>query len=255
MNTQEQDFSGKLILVSGASSGIGRAIAIRLVQIGARVALIGRRKEKLEETALLSSAPDRTELCVLDLANLEEIGPAIDELFGRVGRMYGLCHCAGIVKTLPLLASTSERIRAMFDVNFLAGLELARAITRRDVMAESGGCILWIASTYAHAGAPGQIGYCASKGAITAAMRSMALELASRKVRVNCISPGMVRSEMTEAAGSRLSKEQWAHIASLHPLGVGEPQDVARAAVFMLDPNNKWMTGTDLIIDGGYLLQ
>lgn len=254
MNIDEQSFDGRWILVSGASSGIGRAIAIELLQQGARAALLGRRKEKLEETARLSGVPERAELCVLDLNRLEDIGPAVGEMSARLGRFYGLCHCAGVVQTLPLAASKPERVRAMFDLNFVAGLELARAITRRDVLAESGGSILWIASTYAHVGAPGQIGYCASKGAITAAVRAMALELAGRKVRVNCISPGLVRTEMTEAEDSRMSKEQWARIASLHPLGVGEPRDVARAAVFMLDPNNSWITGADLVIDGGYTL-
>lgn len=255
MNTREKSFDGRRIIVSGASSGIGRAVAIELVRQGARVVLLGRRKEKLEETAQLAGAPERTEARVLDLVQLEDIGPAVGDLSARLGRFYGLCHCAGVVQTLPLAASKPERIRAMFDLNFVAGLELARAITRRDVLAESGGSLLWIASIYAHVGAPGQIGYCASKGAVAAAVRAMALELAGRKVRVNCISPGMVNTEMTEASGSRMSKEQWSRIASLHPLGVGEPQDVARAAVFMLDPNNSWITGSDLVVDGGYTLQ
>ncbi|EGV18557.1 SDR family NAD(P)-dependent oxidoreductase [Thiocapsa marina] len=255
MNSQEQGFCGLRVLVSGASSGIGRQIALELIQKGAHTILLGRRKEKLEETAQLSCAPDRAEVCVLDLTRLEDIGPAIGDLAGRLGRLYGLCHCAGVVQTLPLAASKPERVRAMLDLNFMAGLELARAITRRDILSETGGSILWIASIYAHVGAPGQIGYCASKGAITAAVRAMALELASRKVRVNSISPGMVSTDMTDAAASRMSKEQWAHIAALHPLGPGEPRDVARAAAFLLDPDNRWITGADLIIDGGFTLQ
>ncbi len=248
-------FDGRWILVSGASSGIGRAIAIELLQNGARVVLIGRRQEKLEESARLSGAPERAEVCVIDLARLDDIGPAVGALSTRLGRIYGLCHCAGVVQTLPLAASKPERVRAMFDINFVAGLELARAMTRREVLAESGGSILWISSIYAHVGAPGQIGYCASKGAIAAAVRAMALELAGRKVRVNCLSPGMVSTEMTDTSESRMTKEQWARIAALHPLGTGEPRDVVRAALFMLDPDNTWITGADLVVDGGYTLQ
>jgi NAD(P)-dependent dehydrogenase (short-subunit alcohol dehydrogenase family) len=255
MSDQALSFDGRRILVSGASSGIGRAIAVALLRKGASLVLLGRRHEKLVETARLGGSPERAELCALDLGRLDDIGPAIGELSARLGRFYGLCHCAGVVQTLPLAASKPERVRAMFDLNFLAGLELARAITRRDILTESGGSILWISSIYAHVGAPGQIGYCASKGAIAAAVRAMALELAVRRVRVNSLSPGMVRTEMTEASGSRMSQEQWARIAALHPLGIGEPDDVVRAALFMLDPSNTWITGADLVVDGGYTLQ
>lgn len=254
MNSSEQGFSGRWIVVSGASSGIGRAIAVELVRSGARAVLLGRRADQLGETARLCGDALQTEILPIDLSNVEGIGPAVAGLVPKLGRMYGLCHCAGIVQTLPLAATKPERLRAMLELNFVAGIELARALTRRDALDEAGGSILWIASVYAHVGAPGQIGYCASKGAITAAMRSMALELAPRKVRVNCLSPGLVRTAMTDAAGSRMSEEQWARIAEMHPLGTGRPEDVARAAVFMLDPRNAWVTGADLVIDGGYTL-
>lgn len=255
MSAYKYCFDGCCILVSGASSGIGRAIAISLLQNGAKVALLGRREEQLKETAQLSGVADRAKICMLDLNQLDDIAPVVSQLSIQLGRFHGLCHCAGVVQTLPLAASKPNRVSAMFSINFMAGLELARAITRRGVFAEAGGSILWIASIYAHVGAPGQIGYCASKGAVTAALRSMALELADRKIRVNCLSPGMVRTEMTDLSGSRMTEEQWARIAALHPLGVGEAQDIAHAAMFMLDPNNRWITGADLVIDGGYTLQ
>jgi NAD(P)-dependent dehydrogenase (short-subunit alcohol dehydrogenase family) len=254
MSHQSSGFDDRWIVVSGASSGIGRAIAVDLVRSGARAVLLGRRTEALQETARLCGEASRTEVLPIDLAKVETIGPAVAALAPRLGRLYGLCHCAGIVQTLPLAATTPDRLRSMLEVNFVAGLELARALTRRDVLDPGGGSILWIASIYAHVGAPGQIGYCASKGAITAALRSMALELAPRKVRVNCLSPGLVRTAMTAAEGSRMSEEQWDKIAAMHPLGTGTPQDVARAAVFMLDPRNAWVTGADLVIDGGYTL-
>jgi len=102
---------------------------------------------------------------------------------------------------------------------------------------------------------PGQIGYCASKGALAAAARAMAIELARRKVRVNCVSPGLVFTAMTEEAFSLLSHEQVEKIKAAYPLGPGRPEDVARAVVFMLAPGTPWITGVDLPVDGGFTAQ
>lgn len=254
MSSRGIDFGGRWVVVSGASSGIGRAIAIELAGLGARVALLGRRAAMLEETARLCGDSDKSSVVPVDLSQTDAIAPVVADLVKRVGRLYGLCHCAGVVQTLPLASSTPERVRAMMDLNFAAGIELSRSLTRRDSLDENGGSILWMASIYAHVGAPGQIGYCGSKGAIVAATRAMALELAPRKVRVNSLSPGLVQTAMTDAASSRMSEQQWARIAALHPLGTGKPEYVARAAAFALDPANVWMTGSDLVIDGGYTL-
>lgn len=245
-------FNDRWVMVSGASSGIGRAIAQILARHGARLVLMGRREEQLRQTAELCGDAGRHELLQIDLSRLEEIAPAMAGLCSRLGRIYGLCHCAGTVQTLPLAALTPKRISAMFDINFLAGTELLRALSRREVLEETGGAALWIASVYAHVGAPGQVGYAATKGAIVAAVRSMALEFASRRLRINCLSPGFVRTGMTQSA--KLNQAQWDRILAMHPLGAGEPEDVARAALFMMDPDNRWLTGSDLVIDGGYTL-
>lgn len=246
------DFADRRILVSGASSGIGRAIAIALAASGARLLLAGRNEERLRETASLCGPAEQSELLLLDLSRLEDIVPAVAGVASRLGRLYGLVHCAGTVQTLPLSALKPERTRAMFDVNLLAGMELMRALSRRDVLEEEGGAALWIASVYAHVGAPGQIAYSATKGAIVSAVRSMALEFAPRRLRVNSLSPGFVQTPMTQ--GAKLNEAQWQRILAMHPLGAGQPEDVARAAVFMMDPANRWITGSDLVIDGGYTL-
>jgi len=249
------EFSNRWVVVSGASSGIGRAIAIALSRAGARVVLLGRREERLRETAALCADPAGVEVLPIDLSQIDAIAPAITALSSRIGRIYGLCHSAGTVQTLPLTSLRPERVRAALEVNFFAGIELSRAISRREVLDGESASMLWIASVYAHTAAPGQIAYCASKGAVVSAVRALALELAPRKVRVNSLSPGFVRTEMTTGGATALSEEQWAQIQAQHPLGAGAPEDVARTAVFMLSPANTWLTGADWILDGGYTLK
>lgn len=248
------DFHGKKILVTGASSGIGRAISIELSRRGAGLILLGRDRDRLSETAELLGSADYHIIC-LDLKEHSAILTKIMELSQDIGRIYGLCHSAGIEETLPLSSCKPESVKSMLDINVISGIELARAVCRRDVMEEAGGSILFISSISALIGMPGHIAYSASKGAISAAVRSMALELARRKIRVNTLSPGLVRTQMTTTSLSMLSKQQVKDIEAGFPLGVGSPEDVARAAVFLLAPQNSWITGTDLVIDGGYTAQ
>jgi NAD(P)-dependent dehydrogenase (short-subunit alcohol dehydrogenase family) len=122
-------------------------------------------------------------------------------------------------------------------------------------MDPEGGSVVFLSSVYALAGVPGQIAYSASKGAVAALVRSMAIELARRRIRVNSISPGLVLTAMTGAALEALAPEQISTIEQKHPLGPGTPTDVARAALFLLAPSTRWITGVDLPVDGGYCAQ
>lgn len=243
-------FKGKTIVVSGASSGIGRAVAVRLAQEGAGLVLIGRNRERLEETAR-QAANGNCRLLELDLSRHDAIMPAIQEVSAAIGRLYGLCHAAGTVETLSLSGTTPEKLQTMMQVNYLGGVELARAICRREILEEDGGSILFISGVYAIIGKPGQIAYSGSKGAVTSAARAMAIEVARRRIRVNVLSPGMVRTEMTEKAFSRLTAAQIRDLEDSHPLGFGSPQDVAHAAAFLLSPESRWITATNLVVDGG----
>jgi NAD(P)-dependent dehydrogenase (short-subunit alcohol dehydrogenase family) len=191
----------------------------------------------------------------LDLSDLSGIMPAVKESAAVVGRLYGLCHAAGMVDTLPLSATGPEKLQAMMQVNYIAGVELARAVTRRDLLSEEGGSVLFVSAVYGLIGKPGQIAYSGSKGAVTAAARAMAIELARRNVRVNVLSPGMVRTEMTEKALAGLSTQQVQGLKDAHPLGFGTPEDVAHAATFLLSPESKWITGANLVVDGGCAAQ
>jgi NAD(P)-dependent dehydrogenase (short-subunit alcohol dehydrogenase family) len=246
------DFEGKTIWVTGASSGIGRAVAVELDRRGARLVLLGRNEQRLQETMDLLGNRGGDAL-PWDLTNLAELEATVRNMVRKSGRIYGFCHSAGIVETRPLSSNSMEIVQSMLTINLLAGLELARILCRRDVMEEAGGSLLFISSIYALVGMPGQIGYSASKGAITAASRALAMELARRKIRVNTLSPGMVKTDMIAGAFSVLSKTQALDLEEAYPLGTGTPQDVARAAAFLLAPQNQWITGLDMVVDGGYV--
>lgn len=242
------------MVVTGASSGLGRAIAIELAAQGASVVLCGRDEARLAETAAaLKSAPYR--VLPLDLSQHTHIVSAVQRLRADVGPLYGLCHAAGLVQTRPLASTGVDVVQAQMDINLLAGLELARAVCRRDVMDPAGGSLLFVSSVYGRAGMAGQVGYSATKGALVAAMRAMAVELARRNIRANCLSPGLVMTAMTEQSLGLLSATHVEHLKALHPLGPGLPADVAHAAAFLLSPSSRWITGTDLPVDGGYTAQ
>jgi NAD(P)-dependent dehydrogenase (short-subunit alcohol dehydrogenase family) len=245
------DFQGRQVLVTGVSSGIGRAIALELGRRNAKLILLGRKLEALAQVSALIGE-DLCHIIPLDLADPGAISNAIRSVVERRGRIYGLCHAAGIVETRPMSAIKLEGLRSVMEVNLTAGIELARVVCRRDIMTDEGGAVLFIASIYARVGMAGQISYSASKGAVTAAARAMAVELARRKIRANSLSPGLVHTQMTEAAFGKLAPSQVKELEDAHPLGPGRPEDVARAAAFLLAPQNPWITGIDLVIDGGY---
>jgi len=243
------DFENKWVVVSGASSGIGRGIARALAACNANLVLLGRNEKTLAETA--ENIPsENVKLLVVDLSNSDTILPQMKKVTGETGAIYGFCHCAGIVDTRPIGVTTPDSILKQLNINLIAGTEIVRALSKRGAMAEPGS-IVFISSVYAHVGGACETAYCATKGAVSAAVRAMAVELSAKNIRVNSVSPGFVHTAMTDKQ-SKLTEEQLEAIVKKHPLGAGTAEDVARAVIFLLYHKNKWITGTDMIVDGGY---
>src|SRR4030043_540385 len=159
------DFQGKYVIVTGATSGIGQAISIEVARQGAKPILVGKNPDKLKDTASRLESPGIETLCI-DLNDHAAILPQVKELSRKIGRIYGLCHSAGIVDTVPLSSLSVEKIKAMMSVNLIAGIEMARTVSRGGALGGRGGALLFIASIYGLIGMPGEVGYSASKGAI-----------------------------------------------------------------------------------------
>jgi len=253
MNKDPFSLSGKLVIITGASSGIGRQCAISCSQRGAKVILIGRNMDRLVETSyLMENAKDHL-IFSIDLTHYSEVEGIIKDAVSKLGKINGLINCAGISATLPFNLAKPEKFQELFDINVQAALNLTRIVTKPAYFYQKGGSIIFMSSVMGIAGETGKSVYSMTKAAVTGVSRSLSLELAPKKIRVNCISPGVVETPMSKNAIYSKNEESLNKIKALHPLGLGQPDDVANACVYLLSDSSKWVTGTNLIVDGGYL--
>ena len=221
---------GKRVLVTGATSGLGRAIAISCARIGAEVIGVGRDAQRLSDTeqalAAASSRPHRM----------------------LRGPIDGVVHSAGISRLAPVRMMTADHLREVQSINVEAPTLLTQALLRRNGIA-AGGSIVFLASIAAHIGVAGVGAYSASKAALIALTRCLAMEVVKRRIRANCLSPALVETPLLDATAEVVGslEEERKH----YPLGFGKPDDVANAAIFLLSDASRWITGTTLVMDGG----
>lgn len=247
------DLTGRRILVTGASSGIGQATAVLLSQLGAQLLLVGRNEGRLQETLTLLEA-DSHQVFLFDLNATEEIPRWLKGITTESGPLNGLVHCAGTLTIRPLRFTSVELVEEMMRVNYGAAYGLCKGFMQRGCHAQ-GGSIVLLSSVAAYLARPAMTAYSASKGAVTALARALAVEVAREGVRVNCVAPGAVSGGMLDSAEATLLPEQIVTLAERHPLGMGTPQDVAHAIAFLLADTGRWITGTTLMVDGGYTAQ
>lgn len=243
---------GKTILVTGASSGIGRQCSISCSEMGAIVILAGRNEDRLNETNRMMVQPDKHLIWATDLTDYEKIETELKKIVEKFGKIDGVVHSAGISTTLPVRMVTPQKMEDFFRTNVYGAINLTRLITKKANFSEEGGSIIFISSVMGIVGEVAKSLYSMTKGALISGSRSLALELADRKIRVNCVSPGVVITPMAQNAVYSRDEESLGKIKSLHPLGLGIPEDVANSCVFLLSDASRWITGTNIVVDGGY---
>jgi NAD(P)-dependent dehydrogenase (short-subunit alcohol dehydrogenase family) len=255
MDSQYNPFSlnDKLILVTGASSGIGRQCAIACSHAGARVVLLGRDPERLDETLRMMKEPERHINYAVDLVDFKKVEEIVTDLVSVKGKIDGLINCAGISTTLPLNSISPEKMEHFFKTNVIGPMNLTRLVIKPSHFSKAGGGVVFISSVMGVVGESGKILYSMTKGALIASVKSMAIELAPRNIRVNTISPGVVESPMSQRAVYSKDQESLSRIQGLHLLGLGKPEDIANTCIFIISDAGRWITGTNLIVDGGYL--
>lgn len=238
---------GKTIIVTGASSGIGRAIAIECSKMGASVIITGRDPDRLDLTFkhLEGEGHIVIQADMTSQTDLEDIAGSIPEIDGIV------CS-AGVLKTLPVKFINREDFDVVMDVNFFAPVFLTRAIINRKKL-RRGGSVVFISSLGAFFANLGNAMYSASKGALNSFARVLALELSQRKIRVNCILPGMVKTDLLNVIP--VTAEDINEDRKNYPLDYGQPVDVAYAAVYLLSEAGRWITGNYFVLDGGASLK
>ena len=241
---------GKSILVTGASSGIGRAIAVECSRMGANVILTARNRVRLEETLQNMDEPQRHQIIVGDLSESKELLNVVGSVEDGLD---GIVQCAGYTIPKPFQFINEDDIEAIMNVNYKAPVVLSQKLVKNKKIKKGASIVfissisgVWISSI---AGCL----YSGSKGAINGIVKGMALELASKSIRVNCVNPGMIETGIF--GGGEITKEQLKEDAKRYPMGrYGKPEEVAHAVIYLLSDASSWVTGSNLLIDGGYTL-
>lgn len=241
------DFTGENFVVTGASSGMGKQVAVELAAAGANVLAIARNEARLQE--LQVQYPANISIAALDVCDSEKMENAIKDFVGANGKLHGGVHGAGITDITPLKSYDKDKAHKIMDVNFWAGANFLQYATKK-IISNDGASFVLFSSVYAQSSPKGMFVYGAAKAGINIAVQSLSKEIAKRKQRVNSVMPGWVETGMTDMIGDISNKSD---IVGNEVLGTGSPCDVTGMVLFLLSDRGSWITGSNIAVDGGYL--
>jgi NAD(P)-dependent dehydrogenase (short-subunit alcohol dehydrogenase family) len=248
MNYNPFSLQGKTILVTGASSGIGKATAIECSKMGAKLVITGRNTERLQETFKQLEGGDHIQIQA-NLTNSNEISTLIEQ----IPPIDGVVNNAGIIKTVLNSFITINALQEVLDINTIAPIMLIQMLLKQKKIKKDSSIVFTSSISGVYVAAIGNSLYSTSKGAIDGFVKNAALELASKKIRVNSVNPGMIKTAILDEGV--ISQEDLVEDAKKYPLKRhGNPEEVAYAAIYLLSDAAAWVTGTNLKIDGGYTL-
>lgn len=246
----EHYLKDKRVLVTGASSGIGRQSAVTLASCGARLCLSGRDAGRLQNTLELLPGSGHTVL-PLDMRGDDVVADAIQSDAKAAGSFYAAFHAAGVSMVRQVKLCKGAQFDEVFESSVKSALAIARALSLRGVM-EDGGALVLMSSVAGLRGQAGMSVYSAAKAAIDGMTRSLAVEFAPRAIRVNAVCAGAVETPMHQTLLATLGADSIEAYRSKHLLGFGQPEDVANVVAFLIGEGGRWITGTSLVVDGGY---
>lgn len=239
------------ILVTGASSGIGRACALLCNSLGATVIATGRNGDRLRDAREACACPSRWHNEPRDLhAGITDLPAWIASLRGRYGRFWGMIHAAGEGRLDSVSSFDLTEAARHMELNFLVPMQLAKGFSDRRTFSK-GGAMLFFSSASAVHPEKGHCLYGAAKAALAVAMNAVSQEMAPKGLRVHCLAPGWIRTPMLEAATTALGGDYAAREEARYPLGLGEPEDAAWMAAFLLSDKARWITGQNFVLGGG----
>lgn len=246
-------FGGKTIMVTGASSGIGRAVAVAVGKEGGRVVLVARNEEALRETLSMMDNHDMHIVVPFDLTNFDSYTMMFRDLRERGVVLSGLVHCAGIAPVLPLRILSKDNSSAVFDLHYFAFIELVKYYQKKGM--SDGGSIVGISSINVHVPQKCMTAYAAAKSAVEAACRTLAIELIEKNIRINSVVVGGVNTNMAQKAGEVLTGilEKGSESTKGQLLNVASPEQLTGPVLFLLSNESSYITGRELYADGGKL--